>query len=385
MGRGSISPSEKFGIVVGSFFFKILRFRILLCGGKVWLIIMKAVRKVEHGPGHIKCVEIDEPKIKPGFVKIKIAYCGICGTDAHIIGGYEPPYAPLPVPFTMGHEFSGTVVEVGEGVTRIAVGDRVTSNVPTGFCGKCLDCLSGNMDLCQHGKNIGYETDGAMTEYFLMEEAQIFKLPDNVSLEEGALVEPACVAAQAVLEFADVKPTDTCVIMGAGPIGLIAMQFVKACGATAISIDLSAAANRLRLAKDLGADYVFENDKCDVVKEILTLTNGRGVDYVFELTGADACISQAILVTRRRGTIVEIGVPNPAGANIQAFMLAVMQSLRIQCSFGYTPATWAKVLKMMGEKRIRTAEMVSHKFSYDECDQAITCNDPGKMKILLHP
>jgi len=346
---------------------------------------MRAVRKTDHGAGHVECVEIDEPKIRKGCVKIKVEYCGICGSDSHIFGDFETPTAPLPIPFTFGHELSGTIVEIGEGVEKFNVGDRVTSNVITGYCGRCEACVSGHPGLCKHSHNAGYECDGAMAEYFVIEEGMVFALPDNISFEEGAQVEPACVAAHAVLELCNIKPSEVCVIMGCGPIGLLVLQFAKACGAECVCVDVSKFQNRLDLAKKYGADYVFANDQAHVVEEVRRLTKGQGVSYVFECTGDDMCFDQAVMMSKVHGKIVEIAITNDAGSTHRAFLLAVMMGLDIQCSFGHSYDTWPKVLQMMAEGKINTKDLVSHKFVFEDINKAIELDDPAKLKILMHP
>ena len=346
---------------------------------------MKAVQKLEHGVGYLGYVEVEEPKIAPGSVKIKVEYCGICGSDLHIVGGFETPTSPLPIPFTMGHEYSGTIAEIGDGVTQFKVGDRVTGIVTKGFCGKCRSCLMGDIGRCQDAINIGYECDGAMAEYICMPEGATFKLPDNVSLEEGALVEPAAVVAHAVLENVDIKPTDTVVVMGAGPIGLLVLQFAKACGAKTILADISSANARLELGKKLGADYTFENDKCNVIQEVRALTFGKGADFVFECTGVDIVITQSIMMTKRAGTIVELALTSAEGSNIKAYIVAVMQNMRIQFSYGHNLGTWKKTLQMMADGRINTKDLVTHKFKFEDFNEAFECNDANKIKVLLHP
>lgn len=346
---------------------------------------MKAIRKLDHGTGNLGYVETKEPKAYKNMVKIKIEYCGICGSDLHIVGGFEPPGAPLELPVTLGHEFSGTIVEVGDDVKNLKVGDRVTSAITTGYCGKCKNCLTGAISSCSESRNMGYETDGAMAEFVTVEEANVFKLPDNISFEEGAQVEPVAVAVHAVIECVDIKPTDTVVIMGAGPIGLLVLQFVKACGAKAILVGRSTSATKLELGKKLGADYTFQNDKCEIIKEVGVLTYGKGADYVFECSGADICITQAIMMTRKRGTIVELAITNPAGSTIKSYLYAVMNEMRIQFCYGHTLLTWPKAIDLMSSGVIKTKELVTHKFSFEDFDKAFSCKDKGKIKVLLHP
>jgi L-iditol 2-dehydrogenase len=340
---------------------------------------------MDAGPGRIACVDVLEPQIKPYTVKIKIACCGICGSDYHIIDGYETPGAPRRYPLTLGHEYSGTIAEVGEGVTGFNVGDKVTALVTVNYCGHCLPCLKGEFFRCATAKNMGYECDGAMTEYIVVPSAGVFKLPDSVSLEDGALVEPACVAGNAVLEKVHIKPNDTVAIMGVGQIGLLILQFVKLCGGKAIAIDLSREAKKLDLAKKFGADYIFANDQCDAIKEVRKITLGRGVDFLFETTAVEACINQASLMVHGRGKFIELGITPPEGTMFKFFLLLVMQGIDVLCSFGHMPPMWEKVIGLMAEKKIVTQDFITHRFSYSQFEEAFACRDSDKIKVLLHP
>jgi L-iditol 2-dehydrogenase len=347
--------------------------------------VMLAIRKMEAGPGHLAYVDVTEPAVKPHTVKIKIVYCGICGSDYHIIDGYETPGVPTPFPLTVGHEYSGTIAEVGEGVAGFNVGDRVTALVTMNYCGHCSSCLKGEFFSCTNAKNMGYECDGALTDYIVVPAAGVFKLPDSVSFEEGAQVEPACVAANAVLEKVQIKPGDTVVIMGSGPIGLLILQFVKLCGGKAIVIDLSRETKKLELAQKFGADYILENDKCDAITEVRKLTLGKGADFLFECSAVESCINQASLMVRARGKFVELGITPPTGTMFNFFLLLVMQGIDVLCSFGHMPPMWERVIKLMAEKKINTKDLVTHKFSYQQFEEAFSCRGPEKVKALLHP
>ncbi|MDR2157489.1 MAG: alcohol dehydrogenase catalytic domain-containing protein [Clostridiales Family XIII bacterium] len=346
---------------------------------------MKAIRKIDHGPGHLALVDAEEPQVRAGAIKIKVEVCGICGSDLHIVEGFEPPGASYPFPVTLGHEYSGTVVEVGEGVTDFNVGDRVTSNVSDGFCGKCYRCLSGNYYACPTNKNMGYECDGFMQEYAVVDAGIAFRLPDNISFEEGAQIEPACVAAFAVLEKVSLKPGDTCVVMGAGTIGLLVLQFVKLCGAKAVVVDLSSAASRLELAKRFGADCVLENDKADVIAEVRKLTAGVGADYVFECTAAERCINQSLMMLRRLGTLVELGITDPQGTMLRYFLFDILSGHNIICAFGHRLHTWPRVIGLVAAGKIKVQEMISHRFAFSDYEKAFRLQDPNKLKVLLVP
>jgi threonine dehydrogenase-like Zn-dependent dehydrogenase len=224
-----------------------------------------------------------------------------------------------------------------------------------------------------------------MTDYVVVPSAGVFKLSDSISFEEAAQVEPACVAGNAVLEKVNLKPNDTVVIMGAGPIGLLVLQFVKLCGAKAIVIELSRETTKLALAKKFGADYIFENDKCDSITEVRKLTLGKGVDYLFECTAVESCINQASLMVRAGGTFVELGITPAEGTMFKFFLLLVMQGINILCSFGHRPPMWERVLQLIEEKKLNTADLVTHKFSYKQFEEAFALKGPERVKVLLHP
>ncbi|MDR1894706.1 MAG: alcohol dehydrogenase catalytic domain-containing protein [Spirochaetales bacterium] len=340
---------------------------------------------MEGGSGKLAYVDVPEPVVQPYTAKIKIAYSGICGSDYHIVAGYETPGAPRTYPLTLGHEYCGTIAEVGEGVTNVKVGDRVTALVTVNYCGKCLSCLKGEFYKCAHVQNMGYECDGSMTDYIVVPSAGIFKLPDSVSFEEAAQIEPACVAGNAVLVKADLKPNDTVVVMGAGPIGLLILQFAKLQGAKVIVIDLSTETKKLALAKQFGADYILENDKCDAITEVRKLTLGRGVDYLFECTAVEGCINQASLMVRARGKFIELGITPPEGTSFKFFLLLVMQGIDVLCSFGHLPSMWEKVIELLAEKKINTKDLVTHKFKYTQFEEAFALKGPERVKVLLHP
>ena len=347
---------------------------------------MFAVRKMDHGPGHLSYEWVPEPQIKPGMVKIKVAYCGICGSDTHIYNGFESKYFPLPLPVTMGHEYSGEIVEVGEGVTHLKVGDRVTGRLVTGFCGNCVPCVSGNPGACVNGSaTVGLNADGAMSEYFCIEAGCCYKLPDSISDEEGAMMEPACVAIHACMELINIQPHETVLIVGAGPIGLLSLMCVKACGAKAVMVDLSSAADRLKVAEELGADLVLENDKVNVPMEIRKFNGGQAADYAIDATGVSPCLDTCIGSTKKGGTIVEVGLCSEEGIVLKAFFLATILEQRLLCSYGHVGTTWGKAIRMVQNGQLNLKKLITHKFPMKDAETAFAFADPKKLKVLLHP
>jgi Threonine dehydrogenase and related Zn-dependent dehydrogenases len=347
---------------------------------------MLAVRKMDHGPGHLSCENVPEPELKPGMVKLKIAYCGICGTDTHTYHGVESAFFPFHFPVTFGHEYSGEVIEIADDVTTLKVGDMVTARAVTGFCGNCEPCLTGRPGACvNHSATAGLDIDGAMSEYFCIEAGCCYKFPDTISAEEAAVTEPACVAVHACTELIDLKPYDTVMIMGAGPIGLLCLMAVKANGARAVMVDLSSAKFRLEKAGEIGADLVLESDKDNIPAEIRKFNGGKAADYCIDATGVAACLDTCILCTKKNGTIVEVGICDPKGITLKNFLLAILLEQRIQFSYGSVGNTWARTLDMMASGKMNVKQIITHTFPLTECQKAFDLNDGTNLKVLMHP
>lgn len=340
---------------------------------------MKAVQKLENGHGNIGCVNVPEPAVQPGQVKIKVQFAGICGSDVHYYHGD----VPMAVPITLGHEFSGTVVEVGQGVTAFAVGDKVTTETAKESCGTCRHCRTGLYSLCNNRRALGQQVDGSMAEYVTMPEARVHRIPPNVSMEAAALCEPACIAYHAVVDLCNIAPGDTCVVIGPGPIGMLCAQILTARGACVVLVGKARHKKRLELAKTLGADVTLASDEVDAVKEVRALTEDFGADFVFECSGKDDAISEGIEMLRKGGTLVEVGVTSPAGSKIDAFLAAVLKEINIQGSFSHRYPNWDRVLQMMEHDQIKADPLVSAKYPFEECETAFTAKDT--IKVLLQP
>ncbi|MCH4200978.1 2,3-butanediol dehydrogenase [Clostridium tyrobutyricum] len=258
----------------------------------------------------VRVEEIDEPQVKKGYVKVKIKWCGICGSDLHeYLGGpiFIPVGKPHPLsgstaPVVLGHEFSGNVVEVGDGVSKFKEGDRVIVE-PMVVCGKCPACLEGKYNLCE---SLGFHglcgSGGGFAEYTVFPEEYVHKIPDSMSYEEAALVEPIAVALHSV-RIADFNIGDTALVLGAGPIGLATVQCLRAAGASFIAV-LQRKSIRQEYAKEFGADVVLDPNEVDVVAEVKKLTNGVGVNAAFETTGAAIGLNTGIESIKYEGTLV---------------------------------------------------------------------------------
>lgn len=263
-----------------------------------------------YGRKDVRVEEIEEPEVKKGMVKVKVKWCGICGSDLHeYLGGpiFIPVGNPHPLsgntaPVVLGHEFSGDVVEVGDGVSKFKQGDRVIVE-PIVACGKCPACLEGKYNLCE---SLGFHglcgTGGGFAEYTTFPEEYVHKIPDTMSYEDAALVEPITVALHSI-RIANFNIGDTALVLGAGPIGLATIQCLKAAGASFIAV-FQRKSIRQEYAKKFGADVVLDPNEVDVAAEIKKMTKGVGVDAAFETTGASVGFNTGIESIKYEGTMV---------------------------------------------------------------------------------
>jgi (R,R)-butanediol dehydrogenase/meso-butanediol dehydrogenase/diacetyl reductase len=264
---------------------------------------MKALRW--YGRKDLRYVDIPEPSPGPGQLKIKVALAGICGTDLkeYAVGPVMIP--PDKVPLTMGHEFAGKVAALGKGVTGFRVGDRV-SGVGNWYCGECYVCKKGLYNLCVNQGFTGLFSDGCMAEYFVIPAYACYHMPDSVSDEVGALVEPLAVGLHAVRQ-GKVQPGDTVAIAGDGTIGLCTLLAARAAGASQVYM-VAKHRGRGQLAAKMGATAVIYLDEGNPVKQLQKLTDGPGADVALECVGRPDTPQLTAELTRRGGTAVIVGI-----------------------------------------------------------------------------
>lgn len=262
---------------------------------------MKAA--VVCGNEDVRYQEVEEPKAGPGMVKIKVKASGICGSDIPRVLHNGVHFYPI----VLGHEFSGDVVEVGEGVRRIQVGDRV-SGAPLLPCMKCANCQQGNFSLCRYYSFIGSRQQGSNADYVVIPEQNAVRFDDSVSYEQGAMFEPSTVALHGLFQNQYQGGAYTA-ILGGGTIGIFAMQWAKIFGAKKVAVfDISR--ERLELAKRLGADEVFCTTEEGVLEQAMKLTGEAGYSYVFETAGQPATMYMAFQLAANKAHVCLIGTPH---------------------------------------------------------------------------
>lgn len=246
--------------------------------------------------------DIETPVPKAGQVLVKVKYTGICGSDIPRVNGDACHFFPN----VLGHEFSGTIAEVGEGVTSVAVGDRV-AGVPLVPCLKCEDCQKGDYSLCKHYSFIGSREFGSFAEYVAMPEKNVVKFEDEVTFEQGAFFEPATVALHG-LQRCDYKGGKTVAILGGGTIGLFVMQWAKIFGASKVVV-FDIANERLELAKELGATAGINTLEEDFLDQAKAVTDGKGFDYVYETAGNTITMKMAFKLAGNKAQVCFVGTP----------------------------------------------------------------------------
>ena len=265
------------------------------------MAMMKA--GVVHAQRDIRFEDIEKPSPKPGEVLVKVKYTGICGSDVPRVNGTACHYYPN----VLGHEFSGTVEEVGEGVVSMEPGARV-AGIPLMPCMKCEDCQRGNFSLCKHYNFIGSRRFGSFAEYVAVPEQNVVKFEDEVSFEKGAFFEPATVALHG-LERLPFQGGKKIAIVGGGTIGLFVMQWAKIYGARE-SVVFDLLPERLELAKRLGATAVVNTGEPDWKDRAMELTNGRGFDYVVDIAGVPATMRMCFQLAGNKSYVGLIANPS---------------------------------------------------------------------------
>jgi (R,R)-butanediol dehydrogenase/meso-butanediol dehydrogenase/diacetyl reductase len=333
-----------------------------------------------YGPFDVRVEDIPEPTPGPGQIKVKIAYCGICGTDPEIYDGsfglLKAPWWPK-APFPTGHEASGVITELGPDlVMGYEVGQKVAMNFRT-YCGKCYYCRSAKEHMCDHVTS--YEAGFA--EYAIYGEGAIFPLPDDVSLEHGAFLEPVTIATHCV-DQGNVIPGRTVAISGSGTIGLLVMQIAMRAGAARVLVSDPMPEKR-EMAKRLGADWVVDPLKEDLLAVGKELTEGRGFDTVFECSGKLSAAKQCIELADRCGTIVWAGVyPEEAELAINPYyMFANELTLR---STTLAPYIFPRGVKLLS--KLDLDPLLSEIVPLDDVAKALAGRkNSTAIKILVKP
>jgi alcohol dehydrogenase len=337
---------------------------------------------VFHGVNDLRLEDVDEPKIGPKDVLIRVKASSICGTDLHIMSGRYRVETPI----IIGHEYSGVVEEVGE-KTNFAEGDRVIGS-PICPCGECCYCIKGEYGLCLSRMTLGSITDGSFAEYMKIPSADLVltKLPDRVSFSEGALIGDLLATAFHGVERGNVQIGDTVAVFGAGPIGLTAMLGSRIRGASRV-IAVDVVKERLKFAEQIGADFAINARVEDPVQRILELTGGVGADVVIEAVGSPETISRAISATKRAGNLSVIGVfEGSVGIDMRRVVFKMLKISGTLTRVG--PDFLVKLTSLVESRRIDIERLITHRFSLQKIHRGFEifgARKQGCVKVVINP
>lgn len=336
---------------------------------------MKALVKYGRQNGDVEIRDIPEPEPGPEQVLLQVKAVGVCGSDLHM--WRETHSWDIKLPLVLGHEFSGVVVSVGRQVSGFQPGDRVACETAATVCGECVYCLSGNYNLCPHRQGYGALADGAFTRYVAARPQILHRVPDNVPFEHAALTEPGCVAYNALVEKTAIKPGDTVVIQGPGPIGIMALQVARLRGAgTLIVLGTNADKHRMAVAAELGAHHTLNVQQEDPVAFVKSLGDGFGADLVVDCTGVSKALKQSLELVRPNGRITKIGWgPQPLDYNLDPL---VGKAVTLQGSFSHTYPTWERVLGLLSTGQINLKPVIGGVYPLDQWEAAFLAMERGE-------
>ncbi len=339
-----------------------------------------------YAPGELRVVEMETPKPGPREILAKVAYCGICATDVSIMkgtlrlgDGLEPVY-----PVRLGHEWSGVVVETGSETWRLKKGDRIISD--TGYsCGECEYCLRGEYQSCVKGRAIGTIGEcwpGAFAEYMVVPERLAFQVPDNVPLDEAALIEPASIGLYG-LTRSPMGPGQNLLVIGTGPIGLGGMACAKGMG-VGKTLLAGRKDKKLEIGKRMGADITINMARESLYEAVMRETDGRGMDIIMDTTGAPELFNEVLLMLRGSGTLVIPGFYEQELNSVKLDRL-IARNCTLVGAAG-TPNMGRMVLDMLSNGHITLSPMITDHFSFAQVKtafDAVTERNDSRVKILV--
>ena len=335
---------------------------------------MKAA--VFYGSGQpMKIEDVPKPTPGPGDALVEVAACGLCRTDLHYLHG-TPTFKKPPI--ILGHEISGTVEEVGAGVTTFKVGDKII--IPPVFgCGKCFFCRTGRPTLCTNQIMVGNHRDGGFAEYIAVPASEIFIAPENIPLPEASIISDAISTPyHAVVNRAEVKPGDSVAVFGCGGVGLSTIQMAAAVGGNVIAVDVFD--QKLEMARKFGAWHTINGKtEQDVPKAIRKMTGG-GVDVALEVIGNPVTIQQAFNAVRWGGRVVVVGYSSKEVTIDSARLM--FREIELKGSLGCGPQDYPKIIELVRQGKIRVREMVTHKFRLEDINEGFKLLDSGEPTMI---
>jgi threonine 3-dehydrogenase len=342
---------------------------------------MKALRKTQAGKGlHVEKMQV--PSIGPTDVLVRVTASSICGTDLHIYGWDRWSQGRIKPPVTLGHEFCGVVEQVGEEVTAVKAGDRVSAEMHLN-CGHCHQCRLGQAHICQNLRIIGIDIDGAFAEFVKIPATNIWKLDPAIPEHYAAILDPLGNAVHTVL--AGAIAGQTVLVTGCGPIGLMSIAVAKACGSSTV-FATETNQHRRELAQEMGAHYVLNPANEDPVRKILEATGGTGVDVLLEMSGNSAAIQQGFRALRAGGRASLLGIPTE-NVPLDLVQDVIFKGATVQGIYGRRMyETWVQMTALLKAGRVNLEPLFGERIELDNFETAFAKLQNGMAgKILMYP
>lgn len=325
---------------------------------------MKAIMKTKPEAG-IEVLDIPVPEVSADEVLIKVKAASICGSDLGIYK-YTSAYSKMTLPVVMGHEFSGEIVEAGKNVAGFNVGDRVLSE-SVKACGACRFCKEGRSNLCEKSTLFGIHTAGGFAEYVSVPYKLLHRIPENMSYEDAALVEPMSNALHFVRDITPFRINDFVVVQGCGPIGLYSAQLFKLGGAEVIMTGLGADKVRFEIAEKLGIETVNIQEQ-DLDEIVRGRTNRVGADIAFVAVGAPPAVKQAMRIVRKRGRVTVVGI---FGEEVSIDMTwLVRRELEIKGAYDAKPVNFPQSIDLISRGLVDVNSVLTHRFKLEDAEEA---------------
>ncbi len=329
-------------------------------------------------PGEVVYREVEVPVVNAGEIKVKMKRIGVCGSDIHVAHG-KHPYTSYPV--VQGHEVSGEVVEIGAGVTNVKVGDKVTIQ-PQIVCGKCYPCTHGMYNACESLRVMGFQATGMYSDFFVVEAEKALALPNDMSFDDGAMIEPLAVAVHAIRRAVFPMDGKKVLVLGGGPIGNLVAQTAKAMGADSVLLS-ELSAFRLETAEKCEIKTVNPKEK-DLLEAITETFGADKADIIFECVGVNETMEQAINYARKGTSIIVVGVFADFGRVNMGFVQD--HELTLIGSAMYRVEDYVKAIELASTGAVKLGELITHRVNFSEYAKAYEIADTQKdlaMKIMV--
>lgn len=346
---------------------------------------MRGVVKFDYGlEGTELRTGLPEPTPGYGKVKIKVDTATICGSDVHVLFSNLKGGGRYKLPVILGHEGSGTITEVGPGVKGYQVGDRVVSETTFETCKKCEYCYTAQFNCCNDRVGLGSGVDGYFTEYLIADETSLHLVPSDITLEAAAMLEPLATVVHGVIDLSKVTAGDVVLVIGPGPIGLMAAQVARASGAIVVLSGIDRDKERLDFARNvLGLEHVVNSQQLELKDYALKLTSNRGFDLVYECSAAKSAFAQGVDCLKKQGQFVLLSSSGQYELRGGEFY---QKEIRMQGVRSTIPASWIRAIRLLEHKLVDVESLISHRLPLEDWFFGYELSRDAKaIKVALKP